>query len=80
MRSEAGMERPKSKPIRRCFEVYPCPASMYLQCEAYAKGLNCWDVPDKPCCKRKDLSRCLNCPVYIAAHMPEGKRKPTREG
>ena len=76
-----GKSEDKPKPLRRCFEVYPCPASMYLQCEAYAKGLNCWDVPEKPCCKRKDLSRCLNCPVFIAACQPGRKKeKPTPPG
>lgn len=76
------MERSKEepRPVRRCFEVYPCPASMYLQCEAYKRGINCWDVPVKPCCKRRDLSRCKTCPVYIAACQPERERGPAGPG
>jgi len=48
-----------------CWEYRGCTASLYLMCEAYKRGLNCWEYPDKPCCKRKDLTRCRECEVYL---------------
>lgn len=45
-------------------KFHGCPASFYLRCHAYANGLNCWEVPCKPCCSVTDLSICRECKVY----------------
>ena len=42
-----------------------CPASFYLGCSGYEKGLNCWEVDEKPCCSNSDFSICLACKVYM---------------
>jgi len=31
---------------------------------AAQQGLNCWQVPVSPCCKR-DRSQCKSCPIYV---------------
>ena len=51
--------------VCQCYEVRGCPASLYLRCEAYATGRNCWEAPTKPCCKAADLQRCRFCSVAI---------------
>ncbi|MDI6735846.1 MAG: hypothetical protein QME42_06590 [bacterium] len=50
--------------MKRCFEIRGCPASHYLNCVAYRNGLNCWETPQIPCCKRNDKERCPQCPIY----------------
>ncbi len=49
-----------------CHRIRKCPASQYLSCEAYAKGTNCWEIAEKPCCKRRTFDRCEECWVYQA--------------
>ncbi|MDD5090130.1 MAG: hypothetical protein PHQ23_04360 [Candidatus Wallbacteria bacterium] len=55
---------PPDKEIH-CWDIHVCPAAEYLSCEAYKSGKNCWEVREKPCCKRNDFARCLTCPVYL---------------
>jgi len=50
-----------------CQRVRSCPASHYFSCVAFETDCNCWEVADKPCCKRSDLARCAECPIYIEA-------------
>lgn len=52
--------------MSRCQELRKCPASQYLACEAYLKGLECWQVADPRC--TSDLQYCMQygCPVYDA--------------
>ena len=47
-----------------CRTLRGCPASQYLVCEAFLKGLECWQV-EEPRCAR-ELRFCLQygCPVY----------------
>ncbi len=47
-----------------CRSLRGCPASQYLYCEAYRKGLECWQI-EEPRCSR-ELRYCLQygCPVY----------------
>jgi hypothetical protein len=47
-----------------CRKLRECPASQYLTCEAYRRGLECWQI-DQPRCA-KELRFCLQygCPVY----------------
>jgi len=47
------------------YSVRGCPASFYLICDAYAQGKNCWEVGEKPCCRKTDLSQCKSCNVYM---------------
>jgi len=52
----------------RCQQIRLCPASQYLICSAYLDGsLNCWEIAGKPCCKRDDFARCLDCFIYLRA-------------
>jgi len=32
------------------YNYHGCPASFYVICEGYKKGLNCWETAEKPCC------------------------------
>lgn len=47
-----------------CSRLRGCPASQYLACEAYQRGMECWQV-DQPRCSL-ELRYCLQygCPVY----------------
>lgn len=49
-----------------CRDIRRCPGSHYVECEAYIRGVNCWEIADKPCCKRRSLDRCDDCWVYVA--------------
>ncbi len=46
------------------YKVHGCPASFYLACPAFSMGLNCWEVPEKPCCAVTDLSQCSDCEIF----------------
>lgn len=48
----------------QCSRLRGCPASQYLVCEAYRKGLECWQVEQPRC--TLELRFCLQygCPVY----------------
>ena len=70
-----------------CQQIRVCPASHYLFCAAYKRGVNCWEAVGKPCCKRNDPKRCKDCWVYQAWHAAQsaqaggaedGKRGATR--
>ncbi len=52
--------------MSRCYELRGCPASQYLNCEAYTSGLRCYQVPRPRC--TKDLLFCMQmgCPAYNA--------------
>ncbi|NCO42629.1 MAG: hypothetical protein COZ06_31505 [Armatimonadetes bacterium CG_4_10_14_3_um_filter_66_18] len=58
-----------------CQPIRECPASQYLVCGCLETGQNCWDIEDKPCCKRDEYERCLSCEIYLAAVAQE-KGKP----
>lgn len=47
-----------------CRQLRGCPASQYLDCEAFRRGLQCWQI-DQPRCSL-ELRFCLQygCPVY----------------
>lgn len=45
--------------------LHGCPASFYLACRAYEKGINCWEASEKPCCPNKDIAVCRACKVYM---------------
>lgn len=59
-----------------CRKLRECPASQYLSCEAYLRGLECWQI-DQPRCSR-ELRFCLQygCPVYdrFSAEIEEALR------
>lgn len=50
--------------LNNCRKLRECPASQYLSCEAYKRGLECWQI-DQPRCAL-ELRFCLQygCPVY----------------
>lgn len=50
--------------VNQCSRLRGCPASQYLVCEAYRKGLECWQVEQPRC--TLELRFCLQygCPVY----------------
>jgi hypothetical protein len=47
-----------------CRRLRGCPASQYLSCEAFKRGLECWQVNEPRCAL--ELRYCLQygCPVY----------------
>lgn len=47
-----------------CSKLRGCPASQYLNCEAYRRGLLCWQISEPRC--TTELRFCLQygCPVY----------------
>lgn len=53
--------------MQKCDEIRGCPASYYMNCQAYQSGKNCWEVLDIPCCKQKDKNRCKECDIYVLA-------------
>ena len=64
-----------------CQRLRACPASQYLNCEAYKRGLECWQI-DEPRCAL-ELRFCLQygCPVYerYSAEMDEALRERALE-
>jgi hypothetical protein len=44
-------------------DFHGCPASFYLKCPGYKKGLNCWEIERKPCCPNTDSMQCTDCKV-----------------
>lgn len=51
-------------PYQHCRQLRGCPASQYSDCEAFRRGLQCWQI-DQPRCSL-ELRLCLQygCPVY----------------
>ncbi|MGQ9474888.1 MAG: hypothetical protein ACUVRX_01720 [Actinomycetota bacterium] len=47
-----------------CSRLRGCPASQYLSCEAYRKGLECWQVEQPRCTLELRLCLQYGCPVY----------------
>lgn len=64
-----------------CHKLRACPASQYINCEAYKRGLECWQV-DEPRCSM-ELRFCLQygCPVYdkFSAEIDEALREKALE-
>ena len=54
-----------SRELPPCSRVHKVSEITCLSCMAAQQGLNCWDVPVSPCCKR-DRSQCHTCTVYAA--------------
>ena len=46
------------------YRVRGCPASHYLNGQAFALGRNCWEVRQKPCCSVTDESECVDCAIH----------------
>lgn len=53
------------------YSIKGCPASYYLTCSAFAKGKNCWEVPNVPCCSKRSLDQCRDCEVYRLGNSQE---------
>ncbi|HAW60059.1 MAG TPA: hypothetical protein DCW86_01130 [Actinobacteria bacterium] len=49
-----------------CREMKGCPASQYFICPAFSAGKNCWEIPNVPCCRRNDKTRCRSCTLFLA--------------
>ncbi|MDY6794278.1 MAG: hypothetical protein SWK76_03205 [Actinomycetota bacterium] len=68
--------------MNNCYRLRGCPASQYLFCEAYKRGLECWQI-DEPRCTL-ELRFCLQhgCPVYerYSAEIEEALREKAMEG
>ncbi len=50
--------------MSRCQELRGCPASQYLNCEAYREGLRCFEVAQPRCTRDLLLCMQLGCPAY----------------
>lgn len=50
--------------FKDCRAIRGCPASLYLNCEIHARGLNCWEVEED--CMDCD-GRCEECEVFRKA-------------
>lgn len=46
-------------------DYHGCPASFYLKCSGYKRGLNCWQIKQKPCCPNTGPTQCSECRVYL---------------
>ncbi len=49
--------------MTRCWEIKNCPASHYMDCEAYNSREDCWKIRNGCMCKGRDT--CDQCPIYI---------------
>jgi len=53
---------------KKCWQIKGCPASMYLNCKAYSKGKNCWEIKEGCFCNKVDsqlkVGNCQNCSIY----------------
>lgn len=45
-----------------CGELKGCPASHYMNCEAYLQQVNCWEIKKGCLCHRS--SNCEECLIY----------------
>jgi len=50
--------------MNECSRLRGCPASQYLSCEAYLRGLECWQVEQPRCTSELRLCLQYGCPVY----------------
>lgn len=50
--------------MNECSRLRGCPASQYLACEAYLRGLECWQVEQPRCTLELRLCLQYGCPVY----------------
>lgn len=50
--------------MNTCSRLRDCPASQYLNCEAYGRGLECWQVEQPRCALEIRLCLQYGCPVY----------------
>jgi len=46
----------------KCWDIKGCPASHYLNCEAYNTQTSCWDL--KKGCLCQVFFLCTECPIY----------------
>lgn len=49
--------------MKRCWELKGCPASQYIECEAYKREVDCWDI--KQGCLCFSVNECGECPLFI---------------
>ncbi|OFW55963.1 MAG: hypothetical protein A2W01_05860 [Candidatus Solincola sediminis] len=47
-----------------CQKIKGCPASQYLSCEAFKRGLECWQVDEPRCAVELRFCMQYGCPVY----------------
>ncbi len=50
--------------MNMCSRLRGCPASQYLTCEAYRRGLECWQVEQPRCVLEMRFCLQYGCPVY----------------
>jgi hypothetical protein len=58
------------------YSMRGCPASQYLNCEAYATGKNCWEIAKKPCCKQVNCEACIRCSIFLKGREVEELSTP----
>jgi len=51
------------KYMRNCWDLKTCPSSHYGYCEAYQKGVSCWEIKEGCLCHA--YLDCNSCPIYI---------------
>lgn len=47
---------------KRCWDIKICPASYYMNCKAYEKKVDCWEIKDGCLCHY--YPSCEECEIY----------------
>jgi hypothetical protein len=48
--------------MRKCWQIKGCPASHYVNCAAYIKDVDCWQI--KQGCLCSEVGSCADCYIY----------------
>ncbi len=59
-----GWRRLRNIARNNCQKIKGCPASQYLLCEAFKRGLECWQVEEPRCAMEMRFCLQYGCPVY----------------
>jgi len=49
--------------LSNCWDLKGCPASHYINCVAYRKKTNCWEIREGCLCHAYDS--CKQCPIFV---------------
>ncbi|MBC7247808.1 MAG: hypothetical protein H5T73_08510 [Actinobacteria bacterium] len=50
--------------LHDCRQLRGCPASQYIACEAFRRGMQCWQIEQPRCTLELRLCLQYGCPVY----------------
>jgi hypothetical protein len=52
------------KEFANCWSLKGCPASHYINCEAYRRRIDCWELGEGRGCLCRTHESCQTCPIY----------------